>query len=98
MTKKFTVKYDSNNSGGDWWLTDEDWKNLEEAGWTVNWKERRWLDALATSASKEFEAESEDDAITAAEFNFTGITGQSTYEQGCDCCGPPHNFYGSLVE
>lgn len=30
-------EYDSNNSGGYWWLKDEDWKKLEEAGWTVMW-------------------------------------------------------------
>jgi len=32
--------YDSNNSGGSWWLKDEDWKALEEAGWTVHWAMR----------------------------------------------------------
>lgn len=32
------VEYSSNNSGGDWWLEDEDWKALEDAGWLVLWK------------------------------------------------------------
>lgn len=31
------VRYSSNNSGGDWWLTDEDWLALERAGWSVEW-------------------------------------------------------------
>lgn len=31
------VTYNSNNSGGSWWLEDKDWKTLEEAGWTVIW-------------------------------------------------------------
>jgi hypothetical protein len=31
------VEYDSNNSGGSWWLDDEDWKKLEAAGWVVEW-------------------------------------------------------------
>lgn len=31
------VEYDSNNSGGHWWLKDEDWKALEKAGWIVHW-------------------------------------------------------------
>lgn len=31
------VKYDSNNSGGRWWLSDEDWNKLVEAGWNVHW-------------------------------------------------------------
>jgi len=33
----YRVEYDSNNSGGGWWLDDEDWRKLEVAGWTVNW-------------------------------------------------------------
>ena len=31
--------YDSNNSGGRWWLKDADWEALETAGWTVHWKQ-----------------------------------------------------------
>ena len=31
------VEYSSNNSGGRWWLKDEDWIALEKAGWTVAW-------------------------------------------------------------
>lgn len=34
------VEYDSNNSGGHWWLKDEDWHALEKAGWIVRWA---WL-------------------------------------------------------
>ena len=31
------IRYSSNNSGGNWWLNDEDWKKLEKAGWEVQW-------------------------------------------------------------
>lgn len=31
------VEYQSNDSGGEWWLKDEDWENLEKAGWKVQW-------------------------------------------------------------
>lgn len=31
------IEYNSNNSGGHWWLTDENWKALEQAGWIVHW-------------------------------------------------------------
>lgn len=31
------VTYSSNNSGGSWWLTDENWRDLEQAGWVVEW-------------------------------------------------------------
>ena len=34
---KLLVHYDSNNSGGNWWLKDDDWKKLEKAGWTIKW-------------------------------------------------------------
>lgn len=98
--QKFEVSYSSNNSGGDWWLTDDDWLCLEDAGWEVQWvkdsdthRGDRFISALAMSASKEFEAESQSDAVEAAEVDFEVITGQSPFETGCQCCGPPHNFY-----
>jgi hypothetical protein len=31
------VEYDPNNSGGSWWMKDEDWHALERAGWKVQW-------------------------------------------------------------
>jgi hypothetical protein len=31
------VEYSSNNSGGGWWLKDQDWRALEAAGWHVEW-------------------------------------------------------------
>lgn len=31
------VEYDSNNSGGSWWLEDSHWRALEAAGWKVQW-------------------------------------------------------------
>ena len=91
------IEYDSNNSGGDWWLTDQDWKNLEAAGWKVKWfreerktgafkadKSGRWLGALARGASVERAS------IKEALLEFD--TGQSVTEEGCNCCGAPHSF------
>lgn len=38
MTKNLLkVRYESNNSGGYWWLKDKDWENLEKASWKVRW-------------------------------------------------------------
>ena len=91
------VECSSNNSGGDWWLTDRDWHNLEAAGWTVRWEKNttwrrpnadgRWLGALATSAYKEFPS------LDAGIDEWETITGQCPYAEGCYCCGQPHNFY-----
>lgn len=91
------VEYSSNNSGGDWWLKDEHWFALEKAGWKVNWikddpyhlkwdRGDRWLGALATRAErigltlKEAVSEWED------------VTGLSSTDAGCPCCGQPHYF------
>jgi hypothetical protein len=92
------LKYSSNNSGGSWWLKDEDWKNLESAGWEVDWyanqedrifspyKDGRWLGALASVASKDFTTPDEGVA------EWERITGQSADDEGCNCCGRPHSF------
>lgn len=88
-------RYSSNNSGGRWWLKDKDWKALERNGWKVEWAKKggfmvqngRYLGALATSAKKKFYSEGE------AVAEWERITGQSADDQGCPCCGQPHNFY-----
>lgn len=96
------VEYSSNNSGGVWWLSDEDWEKLAKAGWNVHWggyrynnagplepRERsyaRWLGAAAVGAAKEFD--DPQDAIA----EFETLTGQSASEEGCECCGSPHSF------
>lgn len=96
------LEYDSNNSGGSWWLSDEDWEALEKAGWNVHWGNRvygkekllepvpktgdTWLGAIAMSAAKEFNSAEEGIA------EFESITGQDAAAEGCNCCGPPHNF------
>lgn len=83
MTKK--THYSSNNSGGNWWLTDKNWKDLEDAGWEVDWEKYRFLDALATSASRNLPI---DQAIR----EFEEITGENANAEGCSCCGQPHYF------
>lgn len=95
------VEYSSNNSGGEWWLTDENWKALEKAGWIVSWsaeneyqkeycdEEGRYLGALARDAKRE--GLSYDDAIE----EWENITGCNADDEGCPCCGPPHSFYES---
>lgn len=80
------VEYSSNNSGGNWWLSDEDWIALEKAGWNVEWRKNRFLGALATEASRTglnlMEAVSE----------WESVTNLNSLSAGCPCCGPPHNF------
>ena len=58
------LTYSANNSGGNWWLNDDDWRNLEDAGWQVKWVRNqtsgeRFLGALATEARKTFDTPEE---------------------------------------
>jgi len=90
------VKYSSNNSGGGWWLDDDDWRNLEAAGWSVKWVKDddigvsgdppRFIGALARGASRE--GLSLQDAVA----EWERVTGESSTDAGCPCCGPPHSF------
>lgn len=81
------VRYSSNNSGGQWWLTDDDWNKLQQAGWSVNWREERFLGAIATDATYQCES------IEEARQSFAVATGENPDAEGCDCCGPPHGFW-----
>jgi hypothetical protein len=92
------VEYDSNNSGGSWWLKDKDWLALEAAGWEVDWKrnqkdsfcrpdaEGRWLGALATSATRRGLS------LRDAADEWERVTGRCATDAGCACCGAPHSF------
>jgi hypothetical protein len=109
-SQRFKVEYDSNNSGGKWWLSDDDWRSLEKAGWEVEWfkddpgrifsadANGRWLGALASSASVEVEASSEREAESiATEMWSRALPDQEVYASGCECCGRPHDFYAQAV-
>lgn len=118
--------YDSNNSGGSWWLSDKVWQKLADAGWSVHWvrpnpdpnprfaslketltgvysddptaqvegdfgsyewaKDHRWLGAVATSCAK---AGPDPNELLR---EWEEITGQDSADEGCNCCGRPHNF------
>jgi hypothetical protein len=95
------VEYISNSSGGGWWLGDSDWHKLQEAGWKVDWiadEKRddeflgalangdRFLGALATRA-KRYGLD-----LESAVREWESITGQSAADDGCNCCGQPHEF------
>ena len=90
------VEYSSNNSGGRWWLSDDDWEALEAGGWKVDWykddpntlmvKDGRFLGSLARGASKECSS------LQEAVADWENITGQRSTDAGCPCCGQPHSF------
>ena len=90
------IRYSSNNSGGARWLDQKDWDALQAAGWLVEWSaweegrhEYNWPSgtparyAWAPAGMTEYQAR----------VSFTDATEQSSWEEGCNCCGVPHNFY-----
>jgi len=92
------IEYSSNNSGGGWWLEDKDWINLEKAGWKVDWfandeemtfKDKDGKRFLGALASRAYFKGTEYEAIQ----SFQEITGENVEDEGCSCCGNPHNFY-----
>lgn len=141
--KTYNVEYSSNNSGGSWWLTPEDWKALEDNGWTVEWlgkafcgkdryswegrvkpapqtcaknkchghrqadsyeeamlanPENWWLGSIAREATIEVKAYSDTLAEGVASMWWEEATGKNASEQGCNCCGQPHNFWAHEVK
>lgn len=101
------VKYDSNNSGGHWWLSDEDWDKLAAAGWNVHWNghggrrpESSYSDPLAPVkdvgerwlGARTGSAAKEFENPADAIAEFERVTGQDASAEGCNCCGPPHSF------
>lgn len=92
------IEYKANNSGGQWWHTEEMLDELEAAGWqlrrfdmhkmrTVPRDKTLYLGTTATSARKRF------NSVEEAKAEFEAITGMYTDGKGCECCGPPHYFH-----
>ena len=100
--------YDSNNSGGSWWLKDADWDALEAAGWTVHWGQAARRQAYADTQAEALLPSVKGDErwlgglATSAAKRFDSkrdavdewerITGQEAAAIGCNCCGPPHSW------
>lgn len=93
------VEYSSNNSGGSFWLSDDDWRALEAAGWVVDWVKGstsgryssfaqgdRYMGALATQAKRYGVG------LRGAIMEFDDVTSQNSSDLGCSCCGTPHSF------
>ncbi len=93
---RFEVDFSENNSGGSWWLTDGDYRNLEEAGWKMGRVSS--VGNHIAGASKVFTARDEHVAEATAIAEWESITGEDSEEIGCTCCGQPYSFWTSEVE
>lgn len=88
MSETTRIEYDSNNSGGSWWLSDKNWEDLAAAGWEVSWyaEDNRFIGALATKANRY--GLSLEEAVA----EWEEVTGCTSTDAGCPCCGQPHTF------
>lgn len=77
------VEYSHNNSGGVDWLTSEDWKKLEEAGWTLS----SWSNSERIHSAKRTGLSLRDAIV-----EWENVTGLDAAAEGCNCCGRPHDF------
>ena len=84
-----TLEYDTNNSGGGFWLIDDNWKAMESAGWSVAWPTGKGWPGVPVRAT--IPVKDMDDAKRIVR-EWETITGQDAADEGCNCCGQPHNF------
>lgn len=82
MEKNLRVQYRHNNSGGYDWLTTADWKNLTDAGWVITDR----------NVNHVFTADRTGLSLVEAIVEWHRVTGKNPAEEGCNCCGKPHNF------
>ena len=100
-------EYFSNNSGGSYWLDDEDWKKLEKAGWRIAGfddfvytnsgdykKDNNGLPIINRKSTTPVYAYKKFDSLDEAIADFESITGEDYYAEGCSCCGQPHSICG----
>lgn len=100
------VTYDSNNSGGGWWLNSEQWDKLAEAGWNVHWchdggrPSKAYENPMAVCedtgetwlGARACSAAKRFENPADAIREFEEVTGEDPSAEGCNCCGPPHSF------
>jgi len=79
------IEFSENNSGGSFWLTQENYDALKARGWVG---EGILEDRYAGRRLRRY-----DTSMIMALAEFEDATGWDPDEEGCGCCGQPFNFY-----
>jgi hypothetical protein len=93
------IEYSSNNSGGRWWLSDDNWKALEASGWKVAWCKDEKPIKIGEYTMKNADengrwigalakkASKDFENVGDAIREWEKITGLEASDEGCNCCG-----------
>ncbi len=87
-----TVTLSQNNSGGSFWLSNEDFDNLIADGWVEPEGQTSMFGRVSHDLTLDVPVADEDAAVTIAKIEFQRVTGQDPDDEGCNCCGPPFYF------
>lgn len=80
------IEFSENNSGGSFWLNEQNYADLMAAGW-----EGEGIIPDDRYSGRRLRRSGVSHRVALAEF--WDITGWNPDEEGCGCCGQPFNFY-----
>ena len=87
------VKLDQNNSGGSFWLNDQQFDALLADGWVVADQRREaTYGRAAQNLAIDIPVKDPQTAVTVAKIEFGRVTGFDPDDEGCNCCGQPFYF------
>lgn len=94
---KTFVEFSPNNSGGHWWVTNQNFSDLEKSGWIIPWckdnSDKSFLEKDGTYMGLNARhAYKETNSLASAIEEWEHVTGLDARSLGCPCCGPPHSF------
>lgn len=80
------IEFSENNSGGEWWLSADQYDKLKAAGW-----EGEGVIPGDRYGGRRMVRRGLSRKMAIAEWE--DVTGEDAYEVGCECCGAPYGFY-----
>jgi len=83
------IRYSTNNSGGNYWLSEKNWYELQRAGWEIL---ELTKDEYGYGRTLCHEAFLDCSSVEEAKASFQQATGLNPTTRGCSCCGMPHQF------
>jgi hypothetical protein len=86
------VELNQNNSGGYWWLSDEQVDALLADGWFIDGSNTYRMREGKRALNLSIDLPVTTGAVEIAMIEFQRVTGEDPNAIGCTCCGPPFHF------